>query len=174
MDDIDKALFLVINANANTAPWLVSLGRHAALSLGYGVAVILVGLLWQGRIDVIVKACVAIAIGLLLNGLVHWICPLPRPFVLGWGRAWIDHAPTASFPSNHVTVVACLTGSLFMARAWGWAVVALMITVVMAWARIFVGVHFPSDTLGSVVCAMVACALMAAVSATFTAPPNLI
>jgi undecaprenyl-diphosphatase len=70
--------------------------------------------------------------------------------VAGVGQAWISHAATGSFPSDHLTVQWVLAGMLLLnrrTRAWGAGIALLGLP--MAWARIYLGVHYPGDMLGA-------------------------
>lgn len=60
-----------------------------------------------------------------------------------------------SFPSGHVTFVMALTIALGAALAgsrWRWplVVLGLLLTLVTAWSRLFLGVHYPMDVVGGV------------------------
>jgi undecaprenyl-diphosphatase len=69
------------------------------------------------------------------------------------------HLPTSSYPSGHLAATICLYGSatiLVMAstrRWWRWLAVALAVLapLAVAWARLYRGMHHPTDLLGSVV-----------------------
>lgn len=69
---------------------------------------------------------------------------------------FFTHASTPSFPSNHTTIIWSIAAVL-LANNWrspsGWLV--FIMGAAMAWARIFLGVHFPLDMLGSLVVATV-------------------
>ena len=51
-----------------------------------------------------------------------------------------------SFPSNHSTIAGALFIAVFMV-AWRWGLLALPIAVLVAFSRVFVGVHYPHDVL---------------------------
>jgi undecaprenyl-diphosphatase len=77
-----------------------------------------------------------------------------RPFAIGAGHAYLAHAPDSSFPSDHGTIM--FTVALVLAcsrdpdaRRFGRSLLPL--AVVVAWARVFLGVHWPMDMLGAVV-----------------------
>lgn len=58
----------------------------------------------------------------------------------------VHKATDYGFPSNHAAVaVAVVAGLLFSSRRLGWLAVAL--AVLMAGARVYVGVHYPADVL---------------------------
>lgn len=89
---------------------------------------------------------------LAMNGLIGLLWDRARPFVAGVGQAWMPHAATGSFPSDHLTVQWVVAAVLLLdrrSRVWGIALAALGWS--MAWARIYLGVHYPGDMLGALV-----------------------
>jgi undecaprenyl-diphosphatase len=88
----------------------------------------------------------------------------PRPFVAGVGHALMRHDAETSFPSDHATFLWTVGFGLIAVRAggaWGWSIAAL--GMVTAWARIYLGVHWPLDMAGSFLIACVSAAFAAAV-----------
>lgn len=89
----------------------------------------------------------------------------PRPFMLGLSPEHISHGARAGLPSTHASVmftVAFLLVADLRLRAIGLAVLAL--AVATAWARVYVGVHFPADVAaGALLGACMAGAAQAAV-----------
>lgn len=72
--------------------------------------------------------------------------------MIGLGHTFIPHAADASFPSDHASIFSAVALTLvfgYVRSLTGWAILALGMGV--AWARIFLGVHFPFDMLGAVV-----------------------
>jgi membrane-associated phospholipid phosphatase len=70
----------------------------------------------------------------------------PRPFMLGLSPQHISHGARAGLPSTHATVMFTVAFMLIAdrrLRAIGLAVLAM--AVATAWARVYVGVHFPAD-----------------------------
>ena len=112
------------------------------------------------------KASAAAGTALLVNFLIGCFWNRPRPFVAGMGQAWIAHAPTSSFPSDHLTAQWTIAGMLMLdrrTRMWGLGLALLGLP--MAWARIYLGLHYPSDMLGAIVMAIVATWVGSAVAA---------
>ncbi|MFL6659337.1 MAG: undecaprenyl-diphosphatase [Massilia sp.] len=95
-----------------------------------------------------------------LNQLAALAWPHPRPFMVALGHTFIAHADDSSFPSDHMTVFACVGLRLLLDRAYRLAAGVLAAGCAVAWARVFLGVHFPFDMIGALMVAAVACLLM--------------
>lgn len=96
------------------------------------------------------RALVAAAVALIGNAFIGLVWDRARPFMAGVGHAWIHHAATGSFPSDHLTAQWVVAGMLLLdphTRRWGMAVA--MLGLPMAWARIYLGVHYPGDMVGA-------------------------
>ena len=88
----------------------------------------------------------------------------PRPFVLGLGRMLIEHDATTSFPSLHATFLFSLALPLVAQNgARDTAIAVLLLGLAIAWARIFVGVHYPLDMAGAFIIAGIAAVAACAV-----------
>ena len=84
--------------------------------------------------------------------------------MLGLGRMLIEHDATTSFPSFHATFLFSLALPLFAQKnTRGTALVLLFLGLCIAWARIFVGVHYPLDMAGAFITAAIATAIACAV-----------
>lgn len=151
---LNQAVFMALNAGTNTPPGLIDAGIIAAEYLILLLPILLLALwFWGGaaRRAVAFKAFTVAVVALGVNLLIGSLWPQPRPFMLGVGHTWVAHAADASFPSDHMTVFMSIGLTLLLAvgtRALG--VLVLLGALAVAWARVFLGVHFPLDMLGSV------------------------
>ena len=86
-----------------------------------------------------------------LNSLLKILLARPRPFL--FPPLVVESG--FSFPSGHVTASVAAYGTLavFLWRQGhrGWAVVSAAWVPVVAVSRVYLGVHYPSDTLGSLI-----------------------
>lgn len=78
----------------------------------------------------------------------------PRPFMLDMGNTLIKHAPTASFPSNHMLIFSSVAFSYIFAKQLKFGLSLFGFALLVAWSRIYVGVHFPMDMLGAICVAL--------------------
>lgn len=78
----------------------------------------------------------------------------PRPFVVGHFTPFIRHAPDNGFPSDHALLVFTLASiGFFLSRKLG--IVLLAIALLVAVARVYVGLHHPIDVIGSALISIV-------------------
>jgi undecaprenyl-diphosphatase len=154
----DRSLFLTVNEWARDTPWL-----HGALRAYAGYGVMLFGaLLVLGY----VLACRRRSVHLLAASLWSALAPLvavalnqpiassvneQRPFSVFPNALLLAHrSADPSFASDHATMAgAVAVGLLLVSRRLG--VVAAVAAVLMAFARVYVGAHFPVDVLAGLV-----------------------
>ncbi|MDE2334138.1 MAG: undecaprenyl-diphosphatase [Rhodospirillales bacterium] len=175
---LNRRMFLALNASAHPYAALVLLAKFAAVWAVY-VAMTLVAGLWiwgrphlRGRLLATVGG-VSLALG--INQILGMLWYEKRPFAIGLGHVLIPHAADNSFPSDHATFIWSLGFSLILAvAADGWGVVVLLTGLLVAWARIYLGVHYPIDMATSLLVSVVGGALSVAlvpVAERFVLPP---
>jgi undecaprenyl-diphosphatase len=72
-----------------------------------------------------------------------------RPFMDHTLTQLVTHAPGKSFPSDHTTVTTAIAaGLLFVTPFKKLGLAVLAAAVVIGFARIFVGIHYPADIVG--------------------------
>ncbi|KPV40861.1 undecaprenyl-diphosphatase [Alicyclobacillus ferrooxydans] len=107
----------------------------------------------ESRHALVMAGCAGI-LALVINMIISHIWFRPRPFTVfpqGTFTELVPHSADASFPSDHTS------GSFgFAAGSWGkqqkWISHAFtVIAVVVMFARVFVGVHYPTDVLAGLV-----------------------
>jgi undecaprenyl-diphosphatase len=81
----------------------------------------------------------------LVAGLIYFD---PRPFVEGHFKPLIDHDTENGFPSDHVLLTSCVACVIFLFNKT-WGILLWLITVLIAIARVYVGVHHPVDVVAS-------------------------
>jgi membrane-associated phospholipid phosphatase len=96
---------------------------------------------------IIVGFCGAVA----LNTMLKFLLARPRPAL--FPPLVVESG--FSFPSGHVTASIAVFGFLavllWRGRRYGWAILLGALIPVVALSRIYLGVHYPSDTLGSLI-----------------------
>jgi undecaprenyl-diphosphatase len=98
--------------------------------------------------------------GTVLNQGLKLMCRVPRPWVLDESFTIVESAREAatgySFPSGHTQNVAGTFGSLAVGqRKHRWVVISsIVIVVLVAFSRMYLGVHTPADVLTSLALAL--------------------
>lgn len=150
---LNTHLFLLLNAPADPSGFAVAFAEFTAAWLIVGVPALLVALwIWgaPARRAGLVSTAIAAALALGTNQLIGLLWYEPRPFMIGLGHTLVAHAPDNSFPSDHATFMLAIGLGLVATRGapeWGKAVSVLGLLV--AWARLYLGLHFPIDMLTS-------------------------
>lgn len=81
----------------------------------------------------------------------------PRPFTTHPDiLRLISHAAGQSFPSDHATAAFAIAVALLAFVSVGWGSLLFVVALVIGVARVYTGVHYPGDILGSLVIALVA------------------
>lgn len=153
IEALNQSLFLRINGGTGTPAWAVDTAIVIGDYLVFLIpALLLVFWLWgnEARRNLAIKACLIAMLGVGMNQVIPLFWQHPRPFMVGLGHAWIPHAADSSFPSDHMTVFAGVGLTLLFDGALWIGLATLMVGMCIAWARVFLGVHFPLDMLGAV------------------------
>ncbi|CAM4362924.1 phosphatase PAP2 family protein [Comamonas aquatilis] len=154
MFSFDPALYALVNANAQTPLLSIEAARFIS---GWvpNLSLIVVALGFVRGSPALRRSLVlllmSMAIAWCIARLIRWGFPTPRPAQLNMGTQWLQHGGRASFPSMHASgafalAMAVSLGSMrhrttLVAFAW-------MAALAMAWSRVHLGVHFPSDVMG--------------------------
>ena len=90
-------------------------------------------------------------IGLLFNFIITSLYFHPRPFMMHLGKLLISHPSETSFPSDHTTFM--LSIAILFIYFKKTRVPGLILTLaglIGGFARVYCGLHFPGDILGSI------------------------
>ena len=151
--DLNNRLFLALNASAHPDAVTVAVAEQAAFWIIYAAAALVPALWFWGRRDVrgaLLAAVLGVSVSLGVNQLLGLLWYEPRPFMVGLGSTLVSHAVENSFPSDHATFLWSLGFGLSAtgaSRRWG--VVVCACGLLVAWARIYLGLHFPIDMAAS-------------------------
>ncbi|WP_010625939.1 phosphatase PAP2 family protein [Halomonas sp. KM-1] len=154
---LNLALFAQLNAAPGSDPRLLLMAEVFAVYLIWLVPALLVIGWLRGSERLkrpLWEAFIATLLALAASWMIGWLWPTPRPFMMPVGQTFLEHAPTPAFPSNHATIMLTMAFSLLLhagTRRIGRYL--LLLAVPVAWARVFLGVHFPQDMLGALVLA---------------------
>ena len=90
-------------------------------------------------------------VGIALNFSIGLFYFHPRPFMEHIGKLLISHAPETSFPSDHTTFMLSIAFTfLYFKRTRIPGVILSLLGITGGVARVFCGLHFPFDIVGSI------------------------
>jgi undecaprenyl-diphosphatase len=159
IEQINFALFHLINQYAGLNPIIDYL---AIITAKYMPVIIILGLvyLWfknkSRNRDIVLFGVYAAILGLIINYVIGLVYFHPRPFMLHLGTLLFQYPAETSFPSDHATLMFSLALMLMYfkeTRVAGF--IFLILGAVGSFARIFSGVHFPLDILGSLIVSII-------------------
>lgn len=156
-ENINDTVFLLLNAPAHASTAMLSFGIVCAtwLILIYPLALLVYWFSFnRDKQQAALSALLTSLIALTLNVIIGDFFPHPRPFMVPIGHTFISHVADASFPSDHMTLACAITMSLLFSQRQISGAVLLVMSGFIAWGRIYMGVHFPGDMLGSVLVAL--------------------
>lgn len=165
-DHLNHILFSLFNAAPGLAGWRLYAAIFAA---EWVIMIVPLGLvlMWThglpGQREAAVRAFLAAVVALTMSKIIGLMWFHPRPFIAGIGQTYLVHAPDSSFPSDHATSMFSVALALAMCRlreARRFGLVLLVLGVVVAWARVFLGVHWPLDMIAACVVASLAALLV--------------
>ena len=165
VEQFNQAVFLIINANPNPEMWMLNLARFLAHYASYAIPIVLLYAWLYGERPARVHVAMAYLTVLLamgMNLLIAYLWFHPRPFMLGLGTNFMKHAPDASFPSDHMTTASAVAWVYVLARQKVLRVFFALLALAVGWARIYLGVHFPLDIMGSMGVALCAACIVKA------------
>ncbi|WP_174874836.1 phosphatase PAP2 family protein [Vogesella oryzae] len=164
LESLNLTLFRLMAAPADVAPWHIALAKVLAVDLIYLLPLALVWIWLRGTLQhrsSALRTLLAALLALGGNQLLALLWQHPRPFMLGLSPNWLQHAADSSFPSDHMTVCSAIACAWLLAGWQRLGLAAALLAVVVAWARIYLGVHFPLDMLGALLMALAANGLAA-------------
>lgn len=157
LENLNLQLFHAINAPLTASSLDQYFGIFIANDTLYLLIIGLIMAWFLGRYStkaLVLKAIITTIIALLIGYVVSLVFPHPRPFVIDAGQTLITHAATASFPSNHMLIFSSIALCYLFSKQIKLGIALLILAIMVAWARIYVGVHFPFDMLGAVAIAI--------------------
>ncbi len=159
IEQLNLALFHIINQYAGLNPVIDTLAIFAAEYMPV-VVILALAVLWITKgnrtRDVILFGIYAAIIGLIINYIIGLVYFHPRPFMIGLGTQLFQYPAETSFPSDHTTfMVSIALMLLYFKETRVYGVIVLILGLTGGFARVFSGVHFPLDILGSIVVSII-------------------
>ncbi len=157
ISEVDIGLLTALNRHRVLAldPFFMAL-TDATTFISIGIAALLLFLAWRRQSDRLLHSGLQLALTLLcvlgVVSLLKYAITRQRPFEIHDFIEKLSGGGGPSFPSGHTTEVFALSTVLFLlfpGRRWI-AGLALCWALVVAYTRMLLGVHYPSDILGGI------------------------
>ena len=145
---------LMLDIHRLSTPWLDTVMQAITLTSSGVVVVFAVGLavwLWRWRQQPLDALTLVVTIfgAVAINTLFKLLFARPRPTV--FPPLTVEHS--YSFPSGHTSTAVAFYGLLavllWRAHHRGWALLSGVWVLAVALSRVYLGAHYPSDVLGS-------------------------
>ena len=150
--ELNLHLFEWFNASNHTHEMTIRFAIFIANDLFY-IMLLFFGFYWlRGNFTIkkqIVKAFIFTTVALLISQIISHSFYHPRPFVMEVGRTLIYHSPNGSFPSDHMLIFSTIAFSYFFSEKRSLGIILILLAWLVAWSRVYLGVHFPLDMLGA-------------------------
>lgn len=152
LSELNLSLFSWINASPEASNTSIHFAIFIANDLLYCMILLFAWFWLRGNYDTkkqILKAFIFTSIAILISQCISHVYYHPRPFVMDVGRTLIYHAPNGSFPSDHMLIFSSIAFSYLFSAQRKLGVFLLIVAWLVAWSRVYLGVHFPLDMLGA-------------------------
>jgi membrane-associated phospholipid phosphatase len=156
---MDTAWYRAINHFAEHSAWLHPVMKLAALD-GVGLFGVLVLVAWwyarssqeaTHAVGAVIWAALATLLAVWVNQLLVTAVARPRPFLaVAHAEVLVHRSNDYSFPSDHAVAAGAATLGLWIVARYAplvrrLAITSTVLAVLVAFARVYVGVHYPGD-----------------------------
>lgn len=150
---VDYSLFESINglAGRSHAVDAIMIGIARFAPEVYALSLAALWLTWKQKYQrAALLAAISALVALGLGQIVGHIFPRERPYLAHHVALLITHSPDTSFPSDHTTLAFAIAIAVwkFHRRA---GIALFVFGLLVAFARVFVGAHYPGDVVGGAV-----------------------
>ncbi|WP_083657176.1 undecaprenyl-diphosphatase [Poseidonibacter parvus] len=161
MEHLNMNLFLFINSFAKISEFLDNIMITFAEYLPYLFLIIMVYTWFTNKKNETLYAGYTVILGLLINQVIGWFIYHNRPFVDGFGVTLVIHKVENSFPSDHTTFLISIALAFLIfksSRKIGYLL--FILAIIGGISRVYCGVHYPFDIIGSLVVSIMAISLI--------------
>jgi undecaprenyl-diphosphatase len=153
---MNETLFVFINQFAGTNTVLDKLGIILAEYTPYFYILILI-YFWLSQKpssstlkNITLLAGYSAGLGIIINRIISSLYFHPRPFMENIGTLLIKHTAESSFPSDHTTFLLSIAFLfVYFSQTKKLGLILIVLGIISGFARVFAGLHFPLDILGS-------------------------
>lgn len=161
MYEIDAQVTHAVNLLGGSA-WLLDVLMIGLSTLGVQLLVLCVAGQWWLKParthtrHVLISTGFAFLLGLALNQLILLFVHRMRPYDAGLTQLLIAPSGDYSFPSDHATASFAIAAGFLVHRFYRRGTIFLVAAILIAFSRVYVGIHYASDVAGGAVTGAVA------------------
>lgn len=138
--------------------WVTSLGDRGFIWI---LLIIIFLITKKYRKTGIKMLCSLVLSTLIVNILLKNIVMRIRPYeVITELQLLIGKQVDFSFPSGHASSSFASAGILFYYNRYPWGIIAIIIATLIAFSRLYVGVHYPSDVIAGIIIGLFSCSII--------------
>lgn len=135
---------------------IVVLAQYVPFLVPLAAGVVWLTLDRTDKISLAIRAIIAFALALVLIKVAGMVHTDPRPFVVDPSlKPLFPHPADNGFPSDHTTMVVTVSLLVLAYRRWT-AIVLLVVSALVGWARVASHVHHTEDIIAGAVIGIVA------------------
>lgn len=154
IEQLNMALFHMLNQYAGINPFVDTI---AILAAKYMLLIFVIALIYvwikkgNENKDIALYSVYAAILGLIINYVIGLLYYHPRPFMLHAGTLLFPYSADSSFPSDHTTIMLSIAlMMIYFKETRKIGVLLAILGLIGGLSRVFAGVHFPLDIIGSV------------------------
>ena len=160
IENINMALFHLINQYAGLNPFVDTIAVLIAKYMPILVVILLI-YIWIRKDnkykDIALYGTYAAVLGLFINYVIGLFYFHPRPFMIPVGTLLFSYPADSSFPSDHTTLLLSIAFIMtYFKETRKLGIVLIVLSLIEGIARVFAGLHFPFDILGSIGVSLIA------------------
>lgn len=157
LTQVNTQLFSLLNAAPDANKLTINFAIFSAQYLIYLPIIIGVYCWFKKPVSrqILVKIALIVIVTLILTVLLRAFVSSPRPFDLAIGTNYLPHTSSNSLPSKHAAFIFAITFALFSSLKQQlttkyFFIGSLSIALLISWARIYLGVHWPLDIFAAI------------------------
>jgi undecaprenyl-diphosphatase len=148
LNNLDVLLFYMINVGLHNSflDVIMKIITNAGTQIFWiGICVVLFIFGGERGKNVALLCIIGLLLGYFISEFLKYAIARPRPFIVLNGVNLVTSMDGYSFPSGHA--VTSFTGCIIIGKGYGFFYPLLILASVVAFSRIYLGVHYPSDVI---------------------------
>lgn len=139
-----------------------------AIAVSFAMLVVLCLLrLRERQLRAVVLSVAALVVTFVVSLVGATLYAEQRPFQTHRVHQLLAHAAGQSFPSDHATAAFGIALAISAFLSWRWGLVLFLVALLIGFARVYDGIHYPADIAGGLLAAVIGVGAVAALASRF-------